>query len=430
MNYVIKREQKINICCPLEKCSQCTKESLAQNLCTKCNNEKGYYAIYDEQINNSGNIHCYNNIEGYYLNIDEKFYKPCYNSCKSCEKNGDDINHNCITCNSNYDFSINKNSYYNCYHKCDNYYYFNNEGKYICLENKICPEAFNKLIIAKGQCIDDCSKDIKYSYEFRNKCYEECPKITSYKSKDKNNFCEVNCTKETPLEIVEYQNCTNYCGINDMHDKKCISKYEDEETNQNLILYNILQDITTSNFIKDDLYNNNEDIIIEEIYTTFTITTNKILKKNNNQKVNLGKCENILRNFYDLKSSDNLVIFIIEINKDNQNANSKIVYEVYAELNNNNELKKLDLNICNDTLINNEITKCEKYSIESILEDSCISCANSYYQIYNDPLNKNQFIKCYNNPKGYYLDNDDNLYKKCYQSCELCDKKGTKITIA
>ena len=268
------------ICCPLEKCSQCTKESLAQNLCIKCNNEKGYYAIYNEQINNSGNIHCYNNnIEGYYLDTDEKFYKPCYNSCKSCEKNGDDINHNCITCNSNYDFSINKNSYYNCYHKCDNYYYFNNEGKYICLENKICPEAFNKLIIAKGQCIDDCSKDIKYSYEFRNKCYEECPKITSYKSKDKNNFCEVNCTKETPLEIVEYQNCTNYCGINDMHDKKCISKYEDEETNQNLILYNILQDITTSNFIKDNLYNNNEDIIIEEIYTTFTITTNKILKK-------------------------------------------------------------------------------------------------------------------------------------------------------
>ena len=121
-----------------------------------------------------------------------------------------------------------------------------------------------------------------------------------------------------------------------------------------------------------------------------------------------------------------MVIFIIEINKDNQNANSKIVYEVYAELNNNNELKKLDLNICNDTLINNEITKCEKYSIESILEDSCISCANSYYQIYNDPLNKNQYINCYNNPKGYYLDNDDNLYKKCYQSCELCDKKGTK----
>ena len=40
--YYIDNSNKI--CCPLQKCSNCTKESLSQNLCTVCFN--GYYPIY------------------------------------------------------------------------------------------------------------------------------------------------------------------------------------------------------------------------------------------------------------------------------------------------------------------------------------------------------------------------------------------------
>ena len=271
---------------------------------------------------------------------------------------------------------------------------------------------YNKLIPQLGKCIDDCSKDSDYPYEFRKTCYSQCPNdelVRSYESKTKNKFCEVNCTKEFPLEIIEYQNCTNYCGINDLNDKVCISKYEDEETNANLILQNILKDIVSTNFRRDDLYYNNKNIIIEEVYTTFTITTNKIQKNNVNRLVNLGNCENILKSFYDLKNTDNLVILIINIQKDASEENNKLVYEVYAELNNENKLTKLDLNICNEYLNNNEIAKCSNYSIKSILNDLCISCIEPFYPIENDPANKNSFIKCYNNPKGYYLDEADKL---------------------
>ena len=38
-------------------------------------------------------------------------------------------------------------------------------------------------------------------------------------------------------------------------------------------------------------------------------------------------------------------------------------------------------------------------------------------------MKNNTFIKCYQNITGYYLDNDQ-YFKKCYQSCELCEIEG------
>ena len=181
-----------------------------------------------------------------------------------------------------------------------------------------------------------------------------------------------------------------------MDNKLCISKYEDKDTNANLILNNIHKDIITTNFDKNNLYNNNKKIIINEVYTTFTITTQKIEKNNN-----INKCENNLKAKYNLINLDNLIILIINTKKDNNDINSKTVYEVYADINNDNILTKLDLNICNDTSMNNEIIKCSNYSIESILVDLCISCIPHYYHIYNDTSNKNSFVKCYNSPRGY-----------------------------
>ena len=205
--------------------------------------------------------------------------------------------------------------------------------------------------------------------------------------------------------------------------KLCISKYEDEETNANLILDNILKDIISSNFDKSSLYNDNQKIIIEEIKTTFTITTNAILKREANSKISLGQCETILKSVYNIQNTDNLVILKID-SKKNLGDKDKTVFEVYAQLNGDNILTKLDLNKCDNIIQNNEISKCANYSIESLLDDLCISCYDSYYPKSNDILNKKSFIKCYKDPKGYYLDKKERNYKKCYLSCETCSIKG------
>ena len=102
-----------------------------------------------------------------------------------------------------------------------------------------CPENYNKLIEELGECINDCSRISNYQYEFRKKCYNQCPDDISYSSNDKQYYCEVKCNKTSPLEIFEEQICTNFCGIKEMENNLCISKYKDEGDNDNLILLNI-----------------------------------------------------------------------------------------------------------------------------------------------------------------------------------------------
>ena len=39
----------------------------------------------------------------------------CYETCETCEIKEDNINHNCLKCNSNYPFAFNiSNNYFNC----------------------------------------------------------------------------------------------------------------------------------------------------------------------------------------------------------------------------------------------------------------------------------------------------------------------------
>jgi len=91
----------------------------------------------------------------------------------------------------------------------------------------------------------------------------------------------------------------------------------------------------------------------------------------------------------------------------------------------------------NDTIEDSIIVKkckcdyenCYICSLESLNNNnSCITCnkEKGYFQLYNDANSDNNFIKCYKLSEGYYLDNIDNLYKKCYDSCKYCDNNGNE----
>ena len=69
--------------------------------------------------------------------------------------------------------------------------------------------------------------------------------------------------------------------------------------------------------------------------------------------------------------------------------------------------------------------ECGNCSLESNKNNLCISCNinNNYYPKYNDILNINSFIKCYNGQQeGYFLDYD--IYMPCYNSCKYCTDNG------
>ena len=86
----------------------------------------------------------------------------------------------------------------------------------------------------KNKCIDDCSKDPDYPYEFRHTCFQDCPHNISVKSETKDFHCEAICTKEYPFEIIETQNCVNNCTISERQKGLCRINFQpkDEESRE------------------------------------------------------------------------------------------------------------------------------------------------------------------------------------------------------
>ena len=103
--------------CELEKCLLCPPVPLSKKLCTKYNTN--YYPMENDPLNLGEYFNCYNEIKGYYLDKNKSLFKKCYQSCETCGIEGDNITHNCLTCDINYYFSsdLGDNKHVNCYDK-------------------------------------------------------------------------------------------------------------------------------------------------------------------------------------------------------------------------------------------------------------------------------------------------------------------------
>lgn len=73
-----------------------------------------------------------------------------------------------------------------------------------------------------------------------------------------------------------------------------------------------------------------------------------------------------------------------------------------------------------------ELEECLFCPQEALNKRLCSKCNTDYYPKENDQLNTGEYIKCYKDPEGFYLDNY--LYKKCYYTCKKCNISGNSIT--
>jgi hypothetical protein len=183
----------INTCyCSInDTCKICSIESNKYNLCETCNSDSGYYPMESDNNNIYSFVNCYNTISipvGYYL--EGTLYKPCHDNCLKCIGSGSDSNNNCIECKSGLTLKKNDNNVMNCYTNCDFYFYFRDDV-YSCTTSYNCPSGY-KLIEQINKCIDDCSKDNIYKYEYKNVCYESCPQNTTVSSTNEY-LCELKC---------------------------------------------------------------------------------------------------------------------------------------------------------------------------------------------------------------------------------------------
>ena len=290
----------LNECkCELDKCLLCPQVALNKDLCSKCN--INYYQKENDPLNIGEYINCYNQPDGYYLDID--LYKKCYHTCKTCNVNGNNSTHNCLKCNKNFLFGIKINNYFNCYENCSYYYYLDNEFNFLCTINSSCPEEYPKLIENKMECV-------KYTIEDKiNNLFLNNKKNLTVKSKEK----EIEIYDEI-LQIIE-------------------------------------EEFTSENYNTFKLKGGQDDIIkTDKIITTFTTSENQKNNINNNMtRIDFGECETLLRNFYNISINESLFIKKIDIYQEGMKT-LKVEYDVYAKLF-GTKLIKLNLTICENSKI-------------------------------------------------------------------------------
>ena len=117
---------------------------------------------------------------------------------------------------------------------------------------------------------------------------------------------------------------------------------------------NVFKNITLfEDLYLDDIDKGNDIIyIVKNSKIVLTSTSNQKNKENEKGAIalNLGKCEYLLKDKYNISYNDSLYILEIISNEEGMKI-PKIEYEIYHPLKNSNNLTKLNLEYCKDTKI-------------------------------------------------------------------------------
>ena len=152
-----------------------------------CDKKNEYYYI------PSSTDKCYQKSEipkNLYYNTNTESYELCYKTCGSCNKSGDNLENNCLTCGLNYIKEKEKNST-NCVEKCKFLYFYNNNNQYSCTEDSQCPIEANLIIRSKNKCISKCTNDDINIFQYNGECLSVCPNGTEPNQK---NICQISNT--------------------------------------------------------------------------------------------------------------------------------------------------------------------------------------------------------------------------------------------
>ena len=290
-----KTDTYVNLKCKCsynKKCLFCTLDSLKYDLCISCNTEEGYYPKEKDVANNNTFINCYKDLEGYYLDINDNIFKKCYSTCKNCNQSGNITNNNCLECITNHMFRDDFKNDSKCYENCLYYYYFDLENNYYCTEKNQCPENYNKLILEKNKCIDECFNDNIYKYEYKNKCYKSCPEGTEILVNN-SHICELKCQNSIYIDL-KNKTCLEKCEINDFFSGNC-GLLEPTLESQQIHIKNIINEIENGEMdnLLLDIFNNNLTVTDNNIIYQI-ISIDEINLSGNYSIIQLEKCKDIL----------------------------------------------------------------------------------------------------------------------------------------
>ena len=337
--------------------------------------------------------------ECFYFDDVTQQFKPCYETCSSCNKGGNYENNNCITCDVNY---IKKPGYLNssnCVTKCFYYFYYSPYGQYKCTNSSKCPKEAPLFIKDLKKCTSDCNKENIYKYQFGGQCLKDCPKDTSAE----NNVCISNlnfCTKtENEIDLKDFNTFKEV----DSQAKDYLVEFR--YTKKHVSYYN------------DSLYS---VIIYKDINCIDELGINML-------KIDFGDCYSKILENLNPPTSDNIVVALIE--KENEDKKSIISYSFYHP---ETGIKIEAENICKDEEIiikENVLSMLNKIDCDL---DSILQLTQQNINIFN--LSDDFYTDiCYDfvSPNGKDVPLKDRI-KAYYPNITLCDTgcniKGVNLT--
>ena len=264
-----------------------------------------------------------------------------------------------------------------------------------------------KIIDETNICVNNCSEDNTYNYIYRNKCYSNCPNGTRLMTENNNFLCINDCPENLSFEI-NYE-CINDCNIQDFLHKLCVMNNKNINAMQkiiNKIRNELFNKNFTNSFILNQLNYEKEDLLIEDKYIIYQITTTYNQNKkeyNNTTTINIGECENILRKIYNIYDNETLIIFKIDYFLE-EFLIPITEYEIFHP----QTKEKLDLNHCNKFTA--------KINIPVSINENEIFKYDPNSRYYND--------KCfpYTSDKGTDITLNDRKIEYNIKNLSLCEK--------
>ena len=205
-----------------------------------------------------------------------------------------------------------------------------------------------KIIYGKDICVYDCSLDNEFKYEFKNTCYNDCPKGT-YLSNE-NNKCLIICREDFPFE--KNEECIANCNAQDFLNNICKINNQNINSKQYMIntIKNKIIDGSVDLLLSKVLNENKKDYFINNNNTEIIHLTSLYNQRNNEynnvSKIDIGECEYLLKEIYEIENNETLILFKIDFYIENYSI-PITEYEIFHP----QTKKKLDLNYCNQTKI-------------------------------------------------------------------------------
>ena len=318
--------------------------------CDICGNN--YFRKYnDSKDDDNSFLNCYNFIEGYYLDESDFLYKSCYESCKTCKASGNEENHNCIVCDDDYKDEIIILNHKNCYKipssnlKSDsikNFYFsdlwetntlsnsYNTEETYhmnsytselIIITTIINPYSSQQTVIDTN--FNSFTSELAVS-SIINK--SNSPGIITSQKLDNSEYSEL--SNEIIQTDIIFNNITN---LNEAESEIIIDK-KNASNNFNKTIQILIDELFNELNLTEIDNGIDKKIIEKNLVIVLTSTLNqKINEDENNITMDLGQCEDILKNDYNLSDNDSLYILQI-ISEEIGMKIPKVEYEVYYPL--------------------------------------------------------------------------------------------------